>query len=479
MEIPSLIVRLLFLLSLAAVPTMQAQFAEVVGGKLRQLHVITRHGSRMPLSKKSANLDEHPEGPQLTATGEKQLYDLGVWIRNRYHDLGEELFTKYNPNQFHLESSALDRTMASANALALGLLNDEARDPFHENMLPGTTTRPNVPVYSVSPQNDVYIRAYDKCDAFHDNLDRLYESREWQDLEESHSSLLSKLGGDARFSEYAVNGKIPLEDVWNVFDLIMVAKTECPVFLGAVNETSACMELPDRSVRDALGEDQWRDLQNVAHRAELLKYSRETARDFVGGNLVTKIGKRMLMTHSEPQFFLYSAHYPTLLGFMAALEEEPFEKEVIPGYGAALIVEVFEIPGGGDYYHVRIHYKPADSEQERTLDKSCLTMTSPDCPLFRKFQQFAQGRRVEEWCGDCNNDSADVCLRSIVSASCSEDNLDRPALAGALSGLVVGALLALFSTWFCARRRRNARATENISKSPPPEDATSTSASFA
>jgi len=453
---------------------------------LRQLHVITRHGSRMPLTKDSDNLAELPEGPPLTATGEKELYDLGLWIRNRYAGATPGLFRSYNHRNVHLESSALDRTIVSANALALGLFGDAARDPYNENLL--STTRPNIPVYMKDLSNDVDIRAYEKCDTFHDRLLDLYENNnEWNAMEETYGTLLRKLANVPQFQQYVVESKIPLEELWNIYDTVMVAKTEC------VNATApTCLNLPDPTLKDALGEDHWRDLQTLAHKAELLKYSQQTAGTLVGGNLGKKIIDRMIVQQNqigtagdEAQFFLYSAHYPTLLGVIAALNEEPFDGETIPGYGAALIFELYANTVTGGDHLVQLHYKPADIEKPITFKDSCLDPDAAVCPLHREWMKFAQAYSVEDWCRDCGNKEADVCLQQLASSSsssCSSSSskVNQPALAGTLIGLVIGGLLTLLGNWCSQRRRqRKAQASEQSIKPPSLEDTSSTSVSFA
>ena len=51
-------------------------------GTLLQVQVIARHGARTALTKTATSLLEG--GAALTPIGEKQLYDLGVWLRERY-----------------------------------------------------------------------------------------------------------------------------------------------------------------------------------------------------------------------------------------------------------------------------------------------------------------------------------------------------------------------------------------------------------
>ena len=93
--------------------------------ELRQLHVITRHGSRPPLEKDGTTLIEEG-GETLTVIGQKQLYDLGLWLRNTYNN-NDGFLEFYNHRSDRFESSNLDRTLTSANSLGMGLFPLPAR----------------------------------------------------------------------------------------------------------------------------------------------------------------------------------------------------------------------------------------------------------------------------------------------------------------------------------------------------------------
>lgn len=163
--------------------------------ELRQLHVVTRHGARLPLVKISGNHTETTEGV-LTPTGELQQYQLGLWIKEmckKNYSTASTLFETYKASNVRLQSSSFDRTIVSANSLALGLYDEVSRDPLREKTIPKNVTRPNVPVYTTELKNDVTIRAYDKCESYLHRLQKLYESAEWNTIESRHRDLLYKL----------------------------------------------------------------------------------------------------------------------------------------------------------------------------------------------------------------------------------------------------------------------------------------------
>jgi Histidine phosphatase superfamily (branch 2) len=429
--------------------------------KLRQLHVITRHGSRYPLIKNAANLSEVSQD-KLTPTGEKQLYDLGLWLRDRYALSG--MFDLFDPVAARLESSFHGRTIGSANALGLGLFDEAARDPGHENKLP-FLVRPNVPVYTTELINDVVLKAYDKCNTYHDRLEQLYSSTEFRALQQEYSTLLTTLAQIPEFAQYKddATNMVLVQDVWNVFDLVKVAKTEC---VNATAPTPTCLDVPD--VKDVLSDAEWSDLQTVAFQAELYKYSNETAGGLIGGNLLQRVTERMTV-EDYPHFYLYSAHYPTILGVFAALGLDPAEDEVIPAYGTALIFELNHDPlstQGEDDLIVNIFYKPGGSENATKL--GYVFTSTLDCPLSDLVRYLeSNGIAGEDWCTECDNDTADVCLaakKTSSPASSNQESCPDKAFStggavglGVATGVVTG--LGVFLVLMWQQKRRKGRNT--------------------
>lgn len=446
---------------------------------LRHVHVITRHGSRFPLSKNPTNLKEGKSiNSELTALGEKQLYDLGLWLKARYSG---RLNASYQSDSVRLESSETDRTVVSANALAMGLFDATSRDPANETLLP-FPLRPNVPVYTISPINDVIFRAYDKCQAYQNRLEDLYAGAEYQKLQQDYAALLTKLATIPEFAPFKdeTTNSIPVEQVWNVFDLIFVAKTEC----DNADSSATCQALPQ--VHTILESQEWIDLKALANTAELLKYSKETAGRLVGGNMLERITKRMILYYNNDQgdakFYLYSAHYPTILGVLAALGEEPIEGGEIPAYGSALIFELYDRSSdpGIDDLIVDIYFKPGGNDTAIQLGSVC--SPTKDCVFPDLFSYVTNNIVAKDWCQECANDAADICLARLnaayadslsraaaaesspSSSSCSKKKLS---LVGIFTGVVVGFLGALLLLWNRERNRERKRRAASTAPSVP------------
>ena len=390
--------------------------------ELVQVHVIARHGSRVALDKSSGQgVLETKTSAILTRFGEKQLYELGTWLRNRYA-VADTLLGNYVAHEVHFESSQLERTISSANILSMGLYPPENR-ASQDSMLP-SNIYPGIPVYMHDGQNDVFIQAYDKCPMYDNSLEELYASDSWKRAEADSRTLLTQLAQVSQFKSYVnADGYVPLSDVWRAFDVIHMAKNECAASLSSSNTDSVYCQF------NPLDNTAWTELQAITHKAELERYSNTTARDLLGANLLFEIHKRMggdvskfskgtTASSSEEEsgssrkFHLYSAHYQTILSVFAALNIVPPSNEVIPGFGAALIFELYKDPSTGAY-NIYMLYKESNSSNDMTIrfsDGPCEGSVSCPLPSFTEFLASMSYSALNEWCLVCGNKVADVCL---------------------------------------------------------------------
>jgi hypothetical protein len=418
---------------------------------LKQIHVVTRHGSRLPLVKHAETLKEGIT--TLTPLGQKQLFDLGVWIKERYKDKG--IFDVYDPSQVRLESSSFIRTIVSANSFALGLFDAVARDPLNETFIPGGTLA-NVPVYSKDVRNDVTIRAYDKC-ASGLQLEKLYQSQDWINIENSNLDLLNHLGKLSQFSDHIDSeGKVPLKDLWNVFDAIYVAQTEC-----LAQQLQSSCSLERKALMNILNDDQWEKVQRLSHQAEFLKYGRQSMAKFIGSNLLSQIWTRMndsdsqYLTTGFDSFYLYSAHYPTLIGIMTLLGDKELDREVIPEYSSALIFEFYQDDSSPEKeVKLRVIYRPGDGDTYRiiNIDESC---RSDGMCSFKNVQKQIQILSQEEWCDECSNDTADVCLVEKYSKQNSTTSRNTyPNVTSFFTGSLVSVIILVGGFQYYQQRRK-------------------------
>jgi broad specificity phosphatase PhoE len=432
----------------------------------RQVHVLTRHGARERLEKTTGTTTTSPpeeKGGRLTAVGENQMERLGLWLQRRYNG-------QMNLTLSRVSSSSTQRTIVSAMALSRGFTNltlsmNHTMIGFTEDHDAIATT---VPVYSTEEVNDIYIRPYDKCPNFSQHLANLYERDEtWIALEESVQDILRRLATIPRYKSYADDEgmMIPLENVWNVFDDIMVCQS-------AGEEDEDCLRNDDD--KPMLTTDEWTRLQKAVHGAELAKYHSSVAGELIGRNLLLRIVATPPppVPPQQPKqqsglLFVYSGHYPTLLGVLAALDVTDFDNpdddeinhNVIPSFASALLIE--EHMDG----HVELHYKSGDDDGTDDDDDSSSAWLLRSWNVRDDFVQSALGGSSSSslsdngvvWCKACDNRSADVCL------AYHHRRFDGPSLNSTVAGFVlgcgVGALLVMAYLTFrpslslCCRRR--------------------------
>ena len=427
---------------------------------VKQLIVITRHGSRFPLQKYGADLSETITGV-LTPIGQEQMYNLGKWLQNRYNDVTTAALNleTFRPNEVRLESSDEERTLTSANSLALALFPEAARDPNLKSLIPGGVPA-NVPVYTRDGDNDIIIRAYNKCPTFQSKLKALYESEAWIQLENDNSAFLATLAGMDPFRRYSGDaGIVPLSEVWNVYDLVAVAKAECTESIAA-----SCVELQHPEAKDILPDNDWLKLRSLAHEAEILKFGPTTADKLVGTNMLMEILDRMQTKKYTVN--LFSAHYPTILGIFSAMGIEFSLQSVIPQYAAALIFEIME-DGFTQERSFRVVYKEGDHDDKVTeISLTHICGNPSTCPISA-LGDYLGDWTATKWCTECDNDTANVCLRakldsqgSSTSSSSDDDGKDalsHPLESGFLIGIAVGlvgvALTLVF--FFCVSSKKH------------------------
>ena len=459
---------------------------------LRQVHVITRHGSRRPLTKTGDTLEESTsEESLLTPLGQQQHYQLGEWLRERYlnkedaTEFGTNVLQSYNPIQSHFESSSYERTLSSANSLALGLFPLDTRGLQLVPAIPAT-----VPVYSRDRRNDITIRAYDKCPAFHDALEDLYVTQTWQQIQRDAMPLLRKLAGMSAFQKFATTDEkdtdnndifVPLSEIWNCYDAIAVARQECPPTSNFGQDSAVAAItcnptiVPDPSLATVVTEEEWENIELLSHAAELLKYGRDVAENKVGGVLWHTILQRMMAnndTATTPfRFYVTSAHYPTILGLFAALGI-PFnsnEDQVIPEYASALIIELYHDDGDYDdkqQQYVKFLYKSGVQTEAMSVlvSSQCRTSLDPGCTI-EDLATALEAVQVtpEQWCVLCGNINVDVCMQQELQAlkqSCSETSNDGVIVGTYFAGIITTLFIVCF-TIFCKRRHSHQSSVDN------------------
>ncbi|XP_078435328.1 histidine acid phosphatase family protein [Wolffia australiana] len=97
------------------------------------------------------------KGGELVERGEKELYNLGIRIREKYPELFSE---EYHPDTFNIRATQVPRASASAVAFGMGLFSGKG------NLGPGSHRA--FSVISESRASDIWLRFYESCKTYND-----------------------------------------------------------------------------------------------------------------------------------------------------------------------------------------------------------------------------------------------------------------------------------------------------------------------
>ncbi|CAM9667968.1 unnamed protein product [Chrysoparadoxa australica] len=406
-----------------------------------QSQVLARHGERTRLVK-DVNTFEEPLSSVLTPDGEAQCRWLGAYLRDQYID-GEEVemaavegLAAYLPNSLRVDSSDFDRTLASAMAITLGLYPVDDDSP----------KQTIVPVHSKAVENDVVLRAYDKCPTYADNVSRLYASEEFVAYEAAQGPTLEDiriaLKGSGLCGE-ELKASAALEEFVNLQDCLQTLEGEDKALADIVL---------DVSVRQQIAQ--------VAHWVERERYSSKLVGRLLGGNYLRQVVEEFQakMNKSSPSalaLHIASGHYPTMLSVLSAMglqEQVPG----IPGYASHIAIELLEDTVAAGEYGVRVKY------QDGRAGDPAITLTLPVATVgvdgvveWQAFQDYllslgALYPDTKEWCLECGNRDAAVCVQGLGSTTLStsshasqEDSLVLYVLTSGIISLGIGVMLGL------------------------------------
>lgn len=154
---------------------------------VRFVAIIFRHGDRTPIQ-------PYPTDPwgneslwpvkfgQLTNTGKRQLYALGKWLNERYSHLVPEI---YDPAQFQVNSTDVDRTLMSALVLLAGFF-----PPMKYSLWNPLLKWQPTPVHTVPEKYDDLLAMKKTCPAYDEEYQKLTDSQEYKDQLNVYGNLM-------------------------------------------------------------------------------------------------------------------------------------------------------------------------------------------------------------------------------------------------------------------------------------------------
>lgn len=342
------------------------------GGKLVFATILYRHGDRTPIEPyptdpyKSPSYWNHTRWGQLTNDGKRQHFELGQWLKKRYHSLVNET---YDPEEILIRSTDVDRALMSAQANLAGFYPPED----YEVWSPAVQWQP-IPVHTTPTKEDKLIYMGVKCPRY-DYLYRKYmDSDEHKELKHKYKDTFKYL---TKYTNKTVNSFKTAQQVWGVMVIEDIHKLELPewtkqVFPQPITEMSAIA------------------FQTPAIKPEMARLlSGPLLKDMLRG-FQTKIEGQMTPNRG---IWMYSAHDTTVADLLNILGL--FDPPHNPPFTATVMMELRIID---NVPHVAVFYKkgPADKIGQQMEIPNC----GKYCPLSKMFDLYESVLPVD-WDDEC------------------------------------------------------------------------------
>lgn len=342
------------------------------GGKLVFATILYRHGDRTPIEPyptdpyKSPSYWNHTRWGQLTNDGKRQHFELGQWLKKRYHSLVNET---YDPEEILIRSTDVDRALMSAQANLAGFYPPED----YEVWSPAVQWQP-IPVHTTPTKEDKLIYMGVKCPRY-DYLYRKYmDSDEHKELKHKYKDTFKYL---TKYTNKTVNSFKTAQQVWGVMVIEDIHKLELPewtkkVFPQPITEMSAIA------------------FQTPAIKPEMARLlSGPLLKDMLRG-FQTKIEGQMTPNRG---IWMYSAHDTTVADLLNILGL--FDPPHNPPFTATVMMELRIID---NVPHVAVFYKkgPADKTGQQMEIPNC----GKYCPLSKMFDLYESVLPVD-WDDEC------------------------------------------------------------------------------
>ncbi len=414
-------------------------------------YVVLRHGARNVLAKTSTFGETGIfGGPTLLPQGKKQCYQAGQAFRARYLDpsscnttdtclnqagaagarygMVDDRKEDANFNNYNslVNSSALHRTLLSANSFLLGAFSEG--DTFTRRVNEPYLTQQTPPVFSTEDGQDWLIRPYTKCPTYKRDLQKWFSSTEF--LEKEAESLPLRMQIQSLLGP-SLNAS--LANWWNIYDNFDIWHT--------YHVGDAMPPLDDSLYARVISLAVW---------LETTKMKSSLVQNRLGGGLLADVLGRMeqAVQHRETSYPVHvyklltiAGHFSTQLGVLAALQADkvtnstlPWLGEKIPSPASVLVFELHHLPasgkGGGEAgkeerYFVRVVIQDGAGQGYQEVPLLCSRGVEGrgkggiegkeegsnfECSLEDFFKLAApQALSAREWCAVCENDDMLAC----------------------------------------------------------------------
>lgn len=342
------------------------------GGKLVFATILYRHGDRTPIDPypsdpyKSPTFWNHTRWGQLTNEGKRQHFDLGQWLRQRYHSLVNET---YDPDEILIRSTDVDRALMSAQSNLAGFY-----PPEDFNIWSPTVQWQPIPVHTTPTKEDKILYMGAKCPRYDYLYSKYMKSEEHRELKKKFKTTFEAL---TKYTNKTVNSFRTANQVWGVLVIEDIHKMQLPewtkeVYPEPLTEISAiAFQTPTMLPEMAR-------LKSGPLLREMLKAFQ------------TKVEGRMI---PDRGIWMYSAHDTTVADLLNTLRV--FDPPHNPAFTATVMLELRIIDNTP---HVALVYKrgPQDTTAEHMEIPEC----GKYCPLSKMFDLY-ENVMPRDWDEEC------------------------------------------------------------------------------
>lgn len=294
---------------------------------------LIRHGDRTPTSR-IPKVDYYwPEGlGQLTATGMRQEYEMGMEFRKRYVEQQHLLPEKYQYGTVYVRSTDYERTLMSAHSLLTGLYPPGTGPSEKDSGTPGLpgALQP-IPIHMWPAHYDDVVLHKIKPEVYERLMQKyVYTNPEWQQKEAALKSQFP------RWSELSGMKITKLEDLERLGDALHIHQLHH-------------IAMPDGFTDE--------EIQTIIDAGDWAFMAEERPKE------IAEVNSRKLLTYianflqkgsegkSKLKFVLLSAHDSTLASALALLEAPLYKA---PRYASNLNFSVYE--RSASRYVVKVNY---------------------------------------------------------------------------------------------------------------------------
>ncbi|XP_031634016.1 prostatic acid phosphatase-like [Contarinia nasturtii] len=337
-------------------------------------HVIHRHGDRNPIRsypndpwKDEEQFWEEGFG-QLTNIGINQEYELGTYLRKRYASLLGD--GGYSNDNVYIQSTDVDRTLNSAQAVAAGLFPPENDQIWNADLL----WQP-IPIHTIPKEMDHVLYAGRPCSRYQRAMRKHLQSLEYTTLMAKHKQLFDYLQENAGIQIHSLDD---VDILYNTLWIEQLKEKSLPFWTDEVFLPGSDFEM--------LAYLNFRLATNTTEMARLTVGF--LIRDILD-RFSSKIESTLLPNRS---LHIYSAHDSTIANFLNAIGLFELHN---PPYASSLHIELYKL--NADHY-MQIFYRNSSDENLQPLE---IPLCGQNCSLemFRSiYSEIIPTETFEEEC---------------------------------------------------------------------------------